>query len=84
MPVSKIYLRQIKLRRWFPPNDRFAATVARLCILREDFALEMWGLYAAHIKRLDGHSAIWRQLYFWRNLVKTARVNNFETGAHGV
>jgi hypothetical protein len=60
--VSKIYLRQMKLRRWFPPHDRFAATVARLCILREDFALEMWGLYAAHIKRLDGHSVIWRRM----------------------
>jgi hypothetical protein len=31
----------------------------------------MWGLYAAHIKRLDAHSSEWRRLYFWRNLVRT-------------
>lgn len=69
--MSKIYVRQINLRRWFPPHDRFAACVARLCILREDFALEMWGLYAPSIKRLDGHSVVWRRLYFWRNVVRT-------------
>jgi hypothetical protein len=69
--MSKIYVRQVNLRRWFPPHDRFAASVARLCILREDFALEMWGLYAPSIKRLDGHSVVWRRLYFWRNLVRT-------------
>jgi hypothetical protein len=26
------YIRQIKLRTWFSPNDRYAACVARLCI----------------------------------------------------
>lgn len=61
----------MKLRRWFPPDDRFASCVARLSILREDFALEMRGLYKPHIKSLDEHSAIWRKLYFWRNLVRT-------------
>jgi hypothetical protein len=69
--MSKIYVRQMNLRRWFPPHDRYAACVARLCILREDFALEMWGLYATSIKRLDSHSIIWRRMYFWRNLVRT-------------
>jgi hypothetical protein len=69
--VSKLYLRQMKLRRWFPPNDRFAVCVDRLSILREDFALEMWGVYKAHIRALDAHSAVWRKLYFWRNLVRT-------------
>jgi hypothetical protein len=67
----KTYIRQMKLRRWFPPHDRYAATIARLCILREDFGLEMWGLYAARIKKLDSHSSDWRRLYFWRNLVRT-------------
>jgi hypothetical protein len=61
----------MNLRRWFPPHDRYAASVARLCILREDLALEMWGLYARGLGRLDRHSLIWRRLYFWRNLVKT-------------
>jgi len=69
--TMKTYIRQMKLRRWFPPHDRYAATIARLCILREDFGLEMWGLYAGHIKKLDSHSADWRRLYFWRNLVRT-------------
>jgi hypothetical protein len=61
----------VKLRKWFPPHDRFAACVARLCILREDFGLEMWGVHATSIKRLDGHSVFWRRIYFWRNLVRT-------------
>lgn len=69
--MSKIYVRQMNLRRWFTPKDRYAACVARLCILREDFALEIWGLYATSIKRLDGHSVVWRRIYFWRNLVRT-------------
>lgn len=69
--MMKTYIRQMKLRRWFPPHDRYAATIARLCILREDFGLELWGLYAGHIKKLDSHSADWRRLYFWRNLVRT-------------
>jgi hypothetical protein len=69
--MSKLYVRQFKLRKWFPPNDRFAACVARLCILREDFALEMWGLYAPSIKWLDGHSVVWRRIYFLRNMVRT-------------
>jgi hypothetical protein len=69
--MIKTYVREMKLRRWFPPNDRFAATVARLSILREDFGLEMWGIYAGRIGSLDKHSAQWRRLYFWRNLVRT-------------
>jgi hypothetical protein len=69
--MSKVYVHQMNIRRWFPPNDRYAACVARLCILREDFDLEMSGLYATSIKTLDRHSTVWRRLYFWRNLVKT-------------
>src|SRR6266478_2048712 len=69
--MPKIYVRQIKLRRWFPPHDRFAACVARLCILREDLFLEMAGIRASRIQMLDGHSVVWRKIYFWRQLVKT-------------
>jgi hypothetical protein len=69
--MSKIYVQQMKLRRWFPANDRFAACVARLCILREDFGLEMWGIHRPRIKALDEHSVVWRRMYFWRNLVRT-------------
>jgi hypothetical protein len=69
--MNKIYLRHMNLRRWFPPNDRYAACVARLCILREDFGLELRGLDASSINQLDGHSVVWRRIYFWRNLVRT-------------
>lgn len=39
--------------------------------MREDFAVEMSGLHAVSIKKLDAHSVVWRRMYFWRNLVKT-------------
>jgi hypothetical protein len=64
----------------FPPNDPLAAKVARLCILREDFLLEMSGVYTEEIKQLDGHSEEWRKLYFIRNLVRTLR--EIESGIH--
>jgi hypothetical protein len=67
--MTKTYVRQIKVRRWFPADDPFAAHVARLCILREDFALEMSGIHASEIKKLDGNDVVWRKLYFWRRLV---------------
>jgi hypothetical protein len=69
--MSKTFVRQIKLRRWFPPDDRFAACVARLCILREDLFLEMAGIHSRSISPLDSNSVAWRQKYFWRHLVKT-------------
>jgi hypothetical protein len=48
--MSKIYVGQMNLRRWFPPHDRYAACIARLCILRGDFALKMWGAVAMTIR----------------------------------
>ncbi|HVS88484.1 MAG TPA: hypothetical protein VHF01_09735 [Candidatus Acidoferrum sp.] len=71
LKMSRIYIRQMKLRRWFPPGDKFSACVARLAILREDFSIEMMGVYAPHLKALDGNSAQWRRVYFWRNMVRT-------------
>jgi hypothetical protein len=65
------YLRQIKLRRWFPPNDRFAACVARMTVLREDFAIEMKGIYRDSIPVLDGNTSQYRMVYFWRNMLRT-------------
>jgi|SRR6516225_7307294 hypothetical protein len=70
MPVVARFL-TVKLRKWFPPDDRLAAKVARLSILREDFALEMHGVYTENIEVLDGHSEPWRRLYFLRNLIRT-------------
>jgi hypothetical protein len=65
--------RIVTLTKWFPPNDPLAAKIARLCILREDFLLEMNGVYTAEIKELDGLSKEWRRLYFIRNLIRTLR-----------
>ncbi len=61
----------VRIHKWFPPGDPLAAKVARLCILREDFALEMRGVYAEEIPELDSHSEAWRRLYFLRNLFRT-------------
>ena len=69
--MTRTHIRTVKLRKWFPPQDRFAACMARLCILREDLFLEMMGIYQQRIARLDEHSVIWRKMFFWRSLVKT-------------
>ena len=61
----------VKLRKWFPPNDPLAASVARLCILREDFMLECRGVQPKEIEGLDHHSDKWRRIYFHRNMVRT-------------
>lgn len=65
------YIRIVNIRKWFPSSDPLAASVARLCILREDFAIEMQGVYQEEIDALDRHSAAWRRTYFIRNLVRT-------------
>jgi hypothetical protein len=70
MPLSAAF-KIIKLRKWFPPDDPLAVPVARLCILREDFLLEMRGVYEEDIPRLDEHSAQWRRMYFLRNIFRT-------------
>ena len=69
--MTKIYVRQIKVRHWFPAGDPVAAHIARLCILREDFAIEMSGIHASEIKKLDGNDVVYRKFYFWRRLVGT-------------
>jgi hypothetical protein len=53
--MTKTYVRQIKVRRWFPAGDPFAAHIARLCILREDFTIEMSGIDASEITKMDGY-----------------------------
>lgn len=69
--MTRTYIRIVKLRKWFPPRDRFATCMARLCILREDLYLEMMGVWKKRIPILDEHSTLWRQMFFWRSLVKT-------------
>jgi hypothetical protein len=66
-----IRLIPIKLRKWFPPDDEVATAVAMLCILREDFLLEMQGIIAEKLDQLDKNDAAYRRLYFWRNSLRT-------------
>ena len=67
--ISRTHI--VKLRKWFPPNDPPAASVARLCILREDLMLECRGVQPKEIEELDHHSDKWRRIYFHRNMVRT-------------
>lgn len=69
--MTRTHIRLITLRKWFPPNDAVAASIARLCILREDFKLEMNGVIAGTLSKLDGNSVGWRKLYFIRNSIRT-------------
>jgi hypothetical protein len=69
--MTRTYIKTVELRKWFPPRDRFAACIARLCILREDLFLEMMGVWKARIAVLDEHSARFRKMFFWRSLIKT-------------
>lgn len=71
--MGRCYIRVVPLRHWFPPDDQLAEEVARLCVLREDLALEMSGFYSENLGELDGNSDAWRRAYFFRNLVRTIR-----------
>ena len=64
-------IREIKLGQWFPPNDPLAMQIARLCVLREYYLLEMRGLTSGDLRELDTHSDAWRRLYFLFNSVRT-------------
>lgn len=61
----------IDLRKWFPPDDEVATAVAMLCILREDLLLELHGIGADKIEKLDENEALHRRTYFWRNSLRT-------------
>ena len=76
--IVKARFHTVNLRKWFPPGDSLAAKVARLCILREDFLLELHGITTEEIKDLDKHSEYWRRLYFLRNLIRT--LNEIQSG----
>lgn len=71
---------QLSLGRWFPPNDPIATSVAKLCILREDYFLELHGMVIGGIaiyddsrplQGLDENSSGWRRIYFFRNTLRT-------------
>ena len=69
--MSEKLTREIKLAQWFPPNDPLATQIARLCVLREYYMLEMRGLTSDDLRELDAHSDAWRRLYFLFNSVRT-------------
>ena len=81
--MARLHLRHITLSKWFPANDPIATLVARLCILREDYLLELQGLIKNDFSpfdisspvskpdSLDGNSPSWRRLYFFRSLLRT-------------
>jgi|SRR6267154_2919001 len=71
IPGTKTYVRIVRLGKWFPAGDPLAAAIARLSILREDFMLELRGIYAKSITALDTHSEAWRRIYFFRCSVRT-------------
>jgi len=70
--MDRIHIRHITLRSWFPPNDPIATAVARLCVLREDFFMELQGIgMTESIESLDQNSDAWRRMYFWRKSLRT-------------
>lgn len=69
--MGKTSYYNFRLAKLFPPNDEYAVTLARLCILWEDFITEASGGAADSIKEMDGHSPQWRRLYFLRRSIGT-------------
>jgi hypothetical protein len=57
-----------KLRKWFPPHNRLAALIARLCILTQDLQIEMKGVLT---EDTDESSPGARRIYFLRILIRT-------------
>jgi len=69
--MARLHIRPVKLRKWFPPHDPLATAVAMLCILREDFLIELYGIVDDSLGRLDDNDESYRRTYFWRNTLRT-------------
>ncbi len=78
--MPKTHIRHIRVSEYFPPEDPYATTVARLCILREDFLTEAEGAAAQSLLELDRISPQFRRLYFLRNSIRT--VHEIRTAVH--
>lgn len=73
----------VRLTHWFPSDDPIAIAIAKLCVLREDYLLELQGFITPGagpiegsttgkgIPELDENSASFRRLYFFRNSMRT-------------
>lgn len=60
-----------RLASLFPPDDDYAATMARICILWEDLITEASAGRQTSIREMDGNSPQWRRLYFLRRSIGT-------------
>jgi len=81
--MARTHLWHIILSKWFPADDPIGVLVARLCILREDYRLELEGLIKKDFNpfdrtsapsapdSLDGNSPSWRRIYFFRSSLRT-------------
>jgi len=69
--MGKVTSCHFRLAQLFPPNDEYATTVARLCILWEDFMTEASGGTAERLPAMDSNSVRWRRLYFLRRSIGT-------------
>lgn len=69
--MIRVHIRPISLRKWFPPRDPVATAVAMLCVLREDFLLELRGIVGDDFGHLDDNGEAFRRIYFWRNSLRT-------------
>jgi hypothetical protein len=69
--MSRYNIRNIKLFKWFPKENELAAYMARLCVLREDFFLELSCANEDNIPLMDGNGIEWRKMYSFRALCKT-------------
>ena len=73
-------IQHISFRKWFPPDDPVAVTIARLCVLRQDLLLEGQAIRQSSLPSLDQNGDIWRRLYFWRNSFRT--LENIRSAVH--
>lgn len=64
IPGTITYIRVVRLGKWFPASDPLAASMARLSILREDFMLELRGIYANSIETLDTFRCMAADVFF--------------------
>jgi hypothetical protein len=71
MGSIKTRVTHIHVGEWFPSNDVIATSMARLCVLREDLYIELRGMVHEPIPSLDECSSETREIYFFRNCVKT-------------
>jgi hypothetical protein len=69
--MKRLHIKPLKIGKVFPPKDKLAATIARMCILREDAMIEMLAILEDDLGKLDRPDAKNRKFYFLRNLIKT-------------